>query len=65
MVAITIIAYTLKTDSQHKIHMVVKAKVSTKKNSKEFSNTFLNYAIKCTRYMKLSGMGCFVHNTDG
>jgi len=34
----------------------IKAKVSTKEISKEFSNTFLDYTIKCIRHIKLSVM---------
>ena len=39
--------YMLKTYSQQKIHMVLKAKHITKENSKEFSNMFLGDAIEC------------------
>jgi len=38
--------------------MLVKTKISTKEDSEEFSNMFLDYTIKCIRHtgIKLSGM---------
>jgi len=41
--------HTLRTTNHHKIHMLTKANVSTKNNSEEFSNMFLDYIIKCIR----------------
>jgi len=48
--------YTLRVDSQHKIHMILKAKLITKENSKEFSNVFLDDSIKFARHIKLGGI---------
>ena len=48
--------YSLRADSQHKIHMDVKVEVSTKEYSKEFSNTLLGYTIKWKRHVILRGM---------
>jgi len=46
----------LRRNSQHKIHMILKAKFITKENSSEFSNMFLDDTIKCTRHIKLGSM---------
>ena len=46
----------LRTNSQHKIHMILEAKFITKENSNEFNNMFLDNTIKCTRHIKLGRM---------